>query len=67
MITETRPTIALDDPALYFNRELSWLAFNDRVLSLAIAVQMARFHACAPPEALTEQEEPEPADALTGY
>ena len=26
---------ALDDPALYFNRELSWLEFNDRVLQLA--------------------------------
>jgi len=25
----------LDDPALYFNRELSWLEFNDRVLQLA--------------------------------
>jgi polyphosphate kinase len=26
---------ALDDPALYVNRELSWLDFNDRVLQLA--------------------------------
>src|SRR5262245_49964521 len=25
----------LSDPALYFNRELSWLAFNERVLSEA--------------------------------
>jgi len=26
---------SLDDPSLYFNRELSWLDFNDRVLQLA--------------------------------
>jgi polyphosphate kinase len=26
---------ALQDPSLYFNRELSWLDFNDRVLQLA--------------------------------
>src|SRR5688572_1280993 len=25
----------LTDPSLYFNRELSWLDFNDRVLQLA--------------------------------
>src|SRR5687768_3714457 len=29
------PAHNLEDPALYFNRELSWLDFNDRVLQLA--------------------------------
>ena len=29
------PELDLEDPSLYFNRELSWLDFNDRVLQLA--------------------------------
>src|SRR6476661_9066704 len=29
------PTPDLEDSSLYFNRELSWLDFNDRVLQLA--------------------------------
>jgi polyphosphate kinase len=29
------PEVDLDEPSLYYNRELSWLDFNDRVLQLA--------------------------------
>ncbi len=32
--TEAAPEVDLDDPSLYFNRELSWMDFNDRVLQL---------------------------------
>ncbi|HSJ73266.1 MAG TPA: polyphosphate kinase 1 [Miltoncostaeaceae bacterium] len=32
---EAPPARELDDPALYINRELSWLDFNERVLALA--------------------------------
>src|SRR5438067_7560987 len=32
---EATATVELTDPALYTNRELSWLDFNDRVLQLA--------------------------------
>src|SRR4051794_35089959 len=35
--TTSEPALSpdLDDPELYFNRELSWLDFNDRVLQIA--------------------------------
>ena len=33
-VTRSRPS--LSDPSLYINRELSWLAFNDRVLAQAL-------------------------------
>jgi polyphosphate kinase len=34
-VQQVEATIDLADPGLYFNRELSWLQFNDRVLRLA--------------------------------
>src|ERR1700680_2990149 len=33
--TNGPPAVALDDPSLYINRELSWMAFNRRVLEEA--------------------------------
>ena len=33
--TPEAPPVDLEQPSLYFNRELSWLDFNDRVLQLA--------------------------------
>src|ERR1700680_1658683 len=33
--TNGPPAVALDDPSLYINRELSWLEFNRRVLEEA--------------------------------
>jgi polyphosphate kinase len=37
---EAAPAPALDDPSLYINRELSWLAFNARVLDQAVATHV---------------------------
>ena len=34
-LVATAPDVRTDDPSLYFNRELSWLDFNERVLQLA--------------------------------
>jgi polyphosphate kinase len=35
-IAPARPAPSLDDPSLYFSRELSWLEFNQRVLEEAL-------------------------------
>src|ERR671926_1059298 len=34
-MTDVARRLSLSDPSLYINRELSWLAFNDRVLAPA--------------------------------
>jgi polyphosphate kinase len=34
--TEEAPALPLNDPSLYLNRELSWLAFNERVFGEAL-------------------------------
>jgi polyphosphate kinase len=39
-LTAETPAVALDDPTLYINRELSWLEFNRRVLEEAQDAQV---------------------------
>ncbi|MHB8177926.1 MAG: polyphosphate kinase 1 [Vulcanimicrobiaceae bacterium] len=43
MITTPVEVPGLDDPALYFSRELSWLSFNERVLEEALDPSAALF------------------------
>jgi polyphosphate kinase len=38
--------LSLGDPALYINRELSWLEFNARVLALAANLELPLFERC---------------------
>jgi hypothetical protein len=49
------PTPDLADPSLYFNRELSWLAFNRRVLDEAQDASRAAAGAAEVPGDLREQ------------
>lgn len=37
------PLVSLDEPSLYFSRELSWLEFNDRVLEEALDARTPLF------------------------